>query len=188
MKCQKCNHPATFHITELTGAKPAERHLCEKHAREYLSDSSQHGQQAGNLASALSEGIPKQVSANKAAAELKELDQQTCPVCGISFCDFRSTGRLGCPNDYAYFNKQIDLLMQNIHNSREHVGKRPHRFTGSVQQPAASPQTLLIKLRRDLDEAVQYEDYERAALLRDKIKKLEREQTKAACENGGGTV
>ncbi|MDR3183615.1 MAG: UvrB/UvrC motif-containing protein [Planctomycetaceae bacterium] len=169
MKCEKCNHPATFHITELTGAEPAERHFCETHAREYLNESSQHGQAAGNLAAALSEGIPKQVSAKKAAAELKELDQQTCPVCGISFYDFRSTGRLGCSNDYIYFNKQIDALLMNIHGSRQHIGKHPQRVVPDVDR-----QTLLIKLRRDLDESVRCEDYERAAVLRNKIRELEK--------------
>ena len=39
MKCQHCEKPATFHITELTGPKPMELHLCEDHARTYLSQS-----------------------------------------------------------------------------------------------------------------------------------------------------
>jgi protein arginine kinase activator len=168
VKCQKCNNPATFHIAELTGAQPSERHLCEQHAREYLNESSKHGQHTGNLAAAISNGLPKQMSANKAAEELKELDNQTCPVCGISFYDFRSTGRLGCPNDYTYFRKQLDALILNIHGHREHTGKRPQRQYSDVDK-----RTLLIKLRRDLDDAVKYEDYERAASLRDKINAIE---------------
>ena len=39
MKCQRCNNPATFHITELTGKEPQEVHLCEECAREYLAPS-----------------------------------------------------------------------------------------------------------------------------------------------------
>ena len=39
MKCQQCDKPATFHITELTGGKPQELHLCEDHARQYLTSS-----------------------------------------------------------------------------------------------------------------------------------------------------
>ena len=38
MKCQKCERPATFHITELEGGKHTELHLCEEHARGYLTD------------------------------------------------------------------------------------------------------------------------------------------------------
>jgi protein arginine kinase activator len=170
MKCQKCEKAATFHITELTGAKPLEHHLCEEHAREYLNDSSVQNDASSNLSTTLSQGMVKQMSANKAAAELKELDQQTCPVCGISFYDFRSRGRLGCPNDYDCFSKQLDALIINIHGVQEHIGKIPKR-TGSN----SNQRTFLIKLRRDLNEAIQLEEYERASKLRDKIKEIETE-------------
>jgi protein arginine kinase activator len=170
MKCQKCDKPATFHITELTGPKPLEHHLCEEHAREYLNDSSEQNEASSGLTTTLSQGMVKQISANKMAAELKELDQQTCPVCGISFYDFRSRGRLGCPNDYDCFSKQLDTLIFNIHGVQDHVGKIPKR-SGSD----SSRRTFLIKLRRDLNEAIQLEEYERASKLRDQIKEIETE-------------
>jgi len=169
MKCQKCNQLATFHISELTGSKPMEHHLCEEHAREYLNRSSIQGSAAGSLASALSQGLPKKMSLNKATEELQELDQQTCPICGISFYDFRSRGYLGCPHDYDFFNKQIDAFVQNIHGAHEHAGKVPERKIGNTHE-----RMLLIKHRRDLEDAIQYEDYERASKLRDKIKELEK--------------
>ncbi|MDR2115585.1 MAG: UvrB/UvrC motif-containing protein [Planctomycetaceae bacterium] len=170
MKCQKCDKAATFHITELTGTQPLEHHLCEEHAREYLNESSEQNDPASTLTSTLSQGMAKQMSANKAATELKELDQQTCPVCGISFYDFRSRGRLGCPNDYDCFAKQLDALIINIHGVQEHVGKTPKRTGNDSNQ-----RTFLIKLRRDLNEAIQLEEYERASKLRDKIKEIETE-------------
>jgi protein arginine kinase activator len=170
MKCQKCGKLATFHITELTNSKPVEHHLCEEHARDYLSNSSGSPEPVGNLAAMLSKGSPKPVSVGKAADELKELDQQTCPVCGMSFYEFRQTGRLGCPNDYDYFPKQLEALILNIHGETQHIGKVPKRA-----QKGTNRKTLLIKLRRDLEDAVLYEDYERAAVLRDKIKEMETE-------------
>ena len=170
MKCQKCEKAATFHITELTGSKPHELHLCEDHARAYLSESSAQNDLAGSVASTLAQGFSKQISLNKAAEELKELDMQTCPICGISFYDFRSRGRLGCPNDYVCFAKQLDALVLNIHGESDHIGKVPKR-TGK----ASGRRTQLIKLRRDLNEAVAEEDYERAGILRDKIKEIENE-------------
>lgn len=170
MKCQKCEKTATYHITELTGPKPAELHLCEDHAREYLNDSSEQGDPVGSLATTLAEGMAKQVSLSKKANELQDLDQQTCPICGITFFDFRSRGRLGCPNDYDCFLQQLDVLIMNIHGEQGHVGKEPKRAGKGT-----SRRTLLIKLRRDLDDAVQYEDYERATELRDKIKEIESE-------------
>jgi len=170
MKCQKCEKQATFHITELTGSKPHERHLCEDHARAYLTESSTQNDLAGSIASTLAQGMSKQMSLNKAAEELKELDMQTCPICGISFYDFRSRGRLGCPHDYACFGKQLDALILNIHGESEHCGKTPKRT-----DMASNRRTQLIKLRRDLSEAVAEEEYERARVLRDKIKEIENE-------------
>ena len=169
MKCQKCDKLATFHISELTGHKPMEFHLCEEHAREYLNRSTTQGGTAGNLASVLSQGLSKKVSLRKAAEELQELDQQTCPICGISFYDFRSRGYLGCPHDYDLFNKQIHAFVLNVHGASEHTGKVLVQKTDDTQE-----RMLLIKFRRDLEDAVQYEDYERASKLRDKIKEIEK--------------
>ncbi len=168
MKCQKCEKSATFHITELTGPAPQEHHLCEEHARQYLNESSDPDD--GSLTATLTQGVAKKVSLDKASAELQELDMQTCPFCGMSFYDFRSRGRLGCPNDYDCFAKQLDILILNIHGDTEHVGKSPKRAGGETNR-----RTLLIKLRRELNEAVRYEEYERASKLRDKIKEIETE-------------
>jgi len=169
MKCEKCDKPATFHISVLTGQEPKELHFCEEHAREYLNMSAMQGELAGSLATVLAQGIAKKLSINKVAEELRELEQQSCPICGISFSEFRSHGYLGCPHDYNFFNKQIDAFVQNFHGANEHTGKVPIRRLDNTQD-----RMLLIKYRRDLDDAVQYEDYERATRLRDKIKELEK--------------
>ena len=87
------------------------------------------------------------------------------------FFEYRNRGYLGCPHDYDFFNKQIDALVLNVHGANEHTGKVPARKIGDTKD-----RMLLIKFRRDLDDAVQYEDYERASKLRDKIKELEKMQ------------
>ena len=131
MKCQKCEKPANFHITELTGGKPQEVHLCEDHAREYLTQAGEAGEPpAGtNMAAAMAQQMAQQIAAQMAigqtADELEKLDQQACPVCGITFYEFRSQGRLGCPNDYVCFKKQLEPLILNIHGESQHVGKSP---------------------------------------------------------------
>ncbi|HEV3004281.1 MAG TPA: DNA helicase UvrBC, partial [Pirellulales bacterium] len=98
MKCHQCEKPATFHITELTGGKPQELHLCEEHAREYLTESDAEPSTAANLAGALAQQL-----VGGTAEELAKLDQQACPICGITFFEFRNQGRLGCPHDYTVF-------------------------------------------------------------------------------------
>lgn len=168
MKCQKCNKPATFHITELTGGKPEELHLCEEHAREYLTASNEKtSDETGQMAAALAQ----QMAIGQTAEELAHLDRQACPVCGISFYDFRSVGRLGCPFDYVCFEQQLEPLIVSIHGETKHVGKSPRRCPSGSER-----RTQLIRLRREMDEAVKEEDYERASKLRDQIREIEDSQ------------
>jgi protein arginine kinase activator len=77
-------------------------------------------------------------------------------------------GRLGCPNDYICFEEQLEQLVANIHGATAHTGKRPQKSAGNLDK-----QTQLIRLRRDLRDAVHAEDYERASVLRDRIRELE---------------
>ncbi len=165
MKCQKCDKPATYHITELAAGKPMELHLCEEHAREYLTQSTPGESSAvGGMAEALAH----QLAVGQAAEELAELDQQSCPVCGITFYEFRNQGRLGCPFDYECFAKQLEPLILNIHGETEHVGKVPRRGPAESER-----RTQLIRMRREMKEAVAEERYERASQLRDEIRRIE---------------
>lgn len=168
MKCQNCDKPATFHITELTDGKPEELHLCEDHAREYLSSSSGEQPSPQSMAAALAKHMAEQMTVGQTAEELAELDQQVCPVCGISFYEFRSRGRLGCPHDYTTFQPQLEPLILNIHGETEHTGKAPQRCPRGGEM-----RTQLIRLRREMKEAVEEELYERASELRDQIQELE---------------
>ncbi|MCR4415048.1 MAG: UvrB/UvrC motif-containing protein [Thermoguttaceae bacterium] len=172
MKCQRCDRPATFHITELTGAKPLELHLCEDHAREYLAHPGSETPTPSSMAAAIAQQMAQQLVVGQTAEELARLDQQVCPVCGISFHEFRSQGRLGCPNDYLAFESQLDPLIVNIHGESEHVGKTPKRSSQGSEK-----RTQLIRLRREMTEAVSEEDYERASRLRDEIRRIEESET-----------
>src|SRR5688572_14894510 len=73
MKCQHCEKPATFHITELTGPKPSELHLCEDHARAYLTQSEDEVESPPTLAGVLAQ----QLKLGQTAQELARLDQRS---------------------------------------------------------------------------------------------------------------
>jgi len=167
MKCQHCEKPATFHITELTGGKPDEVHLCEDHARVYLSQADEIESDSPTLAGVLAQ----QLKLGQTAQELERLDQQACPVCGITFYEFRQHGRLGCPHDYVAFEKELEPLIVNIHGESSHDGKHPKRVARSTDK-----RTDLIRLRREMQEAIDREDYEEAFVLREQIRKYETEQ------------
>ena len=134
MKCQQCNKTATFHITELTKGKPQELHLCEEHARQYLTQSEDEPAVAPSLAGVLAQ----QLAVGQTAEELARLDQQSCPVCGITFYEFRNQGRLGCPHDYVCFQAELEPLIVNIHGETEHVGKQPARYAEGTEKPHAT--------------------------------------------------
>ncbi len=168
MRCQRCDKPATFHITELTSGQPQELHLCEEHAREYLSHPGEEAESTSSMAAALAQHMIQQMVVGQTAEELERLDRQKCPVCGITFRQFRSLGRLGCPNDYDCFEKQLEALIVNIHSETEHTGKRPTHLAEETAK-----RTRLISLRRQMREAIEAENYERAGELRDEIRRIE---------------
>lgn len=138
-------------------------HLCESCAQEYLSE-------AGSSSSSQEESTVLQEKLAELSADDEQLDDLVCPSCGITFAEFRSQGRLGCPNDYLVFENELLPLLENIHDEVQHVGKVPRRAPDASQR-----QYQLIRLRNELRTAVEQENYETAASLRDEIQQLESE-------------
>ena len=161
--CERCKKAkATFHLTNIdrSGAK-VERHLCDECASE-------EGLLQGTKATVnLNEILESFIAGSKAgAANLSDL---VCDRCGISYVEFRNQDLLGCANDYEVFGEQIGRLLERTHDgATHHVGKTP-KSVGTVHKP----QQDLRRLKRQLDEAVAAEDYERAVELRDRIRDLE---------------
>ncbi len=165
MKCSQCSKQATFHITDITGDEVLALHLCPDCAKQYLQ--SEEGDQS--QATQMSDVISSQLSPlQQATDEMRELDQKKCPICGISFYEFRQGGRLGCPHDYIFFGDELESLLFNVHGGIEHCGKHPKRGVQDVES-----QTQLIRLRREMKEAIEQERYEAAGHLRDQIREIE---------------
>lgn len=157
-ECDKCGKPATVHLTEIADGQKVEKHLCED--------------------CAVDEGIT--VKASMPISQLLEdfilqsgsqgeTPELACDVCGLTFSEFRQRGVLGCPNDYDAFEPALRPMLERAQEgASQHVGKVPQR-AGSSQKK----QNAILRLRSELKKAVDAEDYERAAELRDKIKELE---------------
>jgi len=164
MHCQICKkNEATIHLTEISDGLRTEMHLCEYCAAE--------------------EGIAvkSQLSINELLANLlatqpsdEELfgdsDRKVCcPNCGFTLDQFTKEALLGCPNDYEVFEKSLLPLIEKTHDGKTtHCGKVPSKTPKGTKK-----QIKLTALREQLQAAVQNEDYERAAELRDKINQLE---------------
>ncbi len=161
MLCQRCKkRPATVHLTDIVNNEKLEKHLCDQCAQEANLTLKSH--------TPINELLASFVMQQAGAQELAEL---SCDECGLTFVEFRNNGLLGCPNDYDVFEEALIPLLERAHGegATHHVGKTPKGQT----QETGRRQRDLLHLRRELSEAVDREDYERAAELRDQIKVLE---------------
>lgn len=168
MICDICHKKeATIHITEIINDEVKELHVCQKCAEA----ESIKMQQSFGIADLLS-GLVDFPSLIEEGEALK------CPTCGMSYTDFRKIGRLGCSDCYVAFRKVLLPLLKNIHGSTRHIGKEPEQIVTIDEEKqkkvkAISKEDRITELREKLQKAIQNEEYEEAAVLRDRIRQME---------------
>lgn len=101
-------------------------------------------------------------------------DTRKCRFCQFAFSDFTANGWLGCPACYDEFREDIDRVLQKTHGSAFHAGKR---HAGHTEGGPASGGADVNRLRAELSTAIKREEYESAAVIRDKIRRLENSGT-----------
>jgi protein arginine kinase activator len=105
----------------------------------------------------------------KSEAESTEpLPKIKCPGCHLDYGEFRQHGRLGCSRCYDVFSDYLKDLLRRIHGSNDHVGKVPR-----AAREKFLARRELKKLHQKMKRAVEKEEFEKAADLRDQIRKLE---------------
>jgi protein arginine kinase activator len=170
MQCQQCGtRPAVIHLTQIVDNTHTEQHLCEvcAAAEGIQTEASLATFPLGNLLAGLDKGA--------AAAQMPPVDAGRCPACGASLQDFRDSGRLGCAECYRAFEAPLRTLLRRIHGASRHIGE-PYvaplgaPVTGEVP---ARPPADLAALRTQLQRAVDAENFELAARLRDEIRDRE---------------
>lgn len=162
MLCEICGkNEATVHLTEIVNDKMTKLHLCEECAKEKGAEMEEHFG-LSDLLAGLSD-----LGANNIEPDLME--SVKCPACGFSYNDFKKVGRFGCGDCYEAFKAQIAPLLKRIHGADRHVGKVP-LMVGKTIKDTRTLQDLKVKMEK----AIQTEDFEEAARLRDKIKELEK--------------
>lgn len=171
MYCEICKkNPATIHYTKIVNGHKEERHVCEACANQFTEGGSYAAlgllpdfSMADFVAGFFQQGAQSQpfVQKNMSAYD-------ACPVCGMTAGEFRKLGQVGCSNCYDYFSAYIPALIQRIHGNSRHLGKIPHQEKSELVKAQE-----INNLRRQLQEAVQLENFELAAQLRDEIRAKE---------------
>ncbi len=185
MKCEQCDSEATVHELRVVNGKRVERHLCEKCARNE-GIAVQAGMSVPEMIEKmLEQSAPGTKTPPGAKPKAEPAKTTSCATCGTTYPEFRQSGLLGCPDCYKAFEPQLGPLLERAHEGgTHHVGKIPRRALSGVLPtgPARAAEAVLgeaaqraskiTALRKQLDEAVQAEQYERAAAIRDELRRL----------------
>lgn len=163
MQCKRCGkNEAKIHFAKIINNQTTEFHLCEPCAKQLNIMSANHEFHLENLIAGL--------SAEPEGKDTREDSKLVCQACGLTAGGFKRSGRLGCPRCYEAFHDELIPLLRKIHGSAHHTGKSPVKIGESAAQNRMRD---IKRLRRDLREAISREEYERAAKIRDDIKKYE---------------
>lgn len=160
MLCQICHkNEATIEFTEIINDEATQFHLCEQCAHEKGIEMEQHFSIADLLAGMgdLTEGL-----------ETREATAR-CPACGMTLDDFRKIGRLGCGECYKAFRQNLLPLLKRIHGSTRHTGK-----VKAGRMDTTTRKSELQELRQRLQRAIETEEFEEAAKIRDRIRQIEK--------------
>lgn len=165
MKCQKCNkNEATTHYTQIINGKKTEYFLCAecaKHSEELECFNLSFENEFDNFLSGFFGGtyMPQQSTLSAAPG--------VCSTCKMTFDEFLRGGRLGCSDCYDTFASRLLKPLKQIHGSFQHTGKIPERMGGELKKTRE-----IQRLEAELNQAVSEQNFERAAMLRDKIRDM----------------
>ena len=165
MSCEQCRErEAVIHLTQIVNEQVTTLHLCERCAAEkgVESPGSQPKTPLGTFLAAMGQELPEQTPSAPRTGE-------TCSRCGGSLQDFRESGRLGCPDCYRSFEVPLRDLLRRLHGSTHHMGER---YSDRETAPPKERHQA-AELREQLRLAVETENFELAAELRDRLRVLE---------------
>lgn len=159
MLCDICHkNSATVHLTEIINDKIIEMHICQACAKSKTEELNEQLNMSDFLGGLVGVGEAK-----------KEERLLKCSSCRLSYSEFKKKGKLGCNYCYVTFRRQLLSLLKKIHGSVRHIGKCPLHIDKKMPIEAK-----IKEVHERLERAIQLEEYEEAAGLRDEIKRLKR--------------
>lgn len=200
MLCEVCNmRDAKICYTEIINGQKREQYLCEECAAKRTSimknpfaDGS--FSLGGLLAGLISKELNKASNGDKRKTEIEskvdaDKEELCCSECGMTLKEFRDTGKFGCPNCYKTFEPFFSKNIKIIQATDRHCGKYPKNYKDIAEKAGkekaegkAEELSNVEMLSIRLQQAVEREDFEEAARIRDEIKaeKAVKKPSKAA--------
>lgn len=164
MLCQNCGkNEATTHIKRIVNGEATQAHLCSECAKSLGYDDvfSDFGVSFSDMLGSFF---------NEATVGALSSHILRCEKCGSTFDDIVRSGKIGCADCYTTFYDKLLPSLERIHGRTRHEGKIPN------EAPQIKTESKLDELKDELAQAVEKQDYEKAAVLRDEIKKIESEE------------
>jgi|SRR5690625_4981682 len=170
MECNECKkRPATLHFTQIINGQKSEIQVCELCAKK--KGYTMNNEEAYSLHDLLT-GL---FNFNSSTLDLqnenifKQIEELECSKCNMSFNDFQRIGKFGCANCYNSFKAKLDSIFRRVHSGNtKHIGKIPKRKGGNLHMKKE-----LEMFRNKLQQLIEQEEFEQAAVVRDEIKRLE---------------
>ncbi|MCP5536943.1 MAG: UvrB/UvrC motif-containing protein [Akkermansiaceae bacterium] len=184
MQCDYCDSKATVFFTQIIDGNSNKTCLCEACAAKHgVTDP--EGFLLGNMDASHDDAKPApkapkfNVPMGNETIELPltsahPTNKAVCPGCGFAFDDLKKTGRLGCSQCYQFFRDAIKNNLVGMHKGTCHTGRVPEGMLEAFEK-----RQRLEQLQLEMNEAIDAEDYETAAALRDEIQNLSKETSLA---------
>jgi protein arginine kinase activator len=160
MKCDICKErDAVIFLQQVSAESRREIHLCFECARGrgLYAD----GEKLElSFPALLAEILPRQKQIRA--------EEKTCPVCARTLSQISRDLAVGCPECYTYFSAEIKELQKKQGVAGPWTGALPRRLG---KQKSVLPDRTLLQIK--LEECLTREDYEKAAIYRDRLRLLE---------------
>lgn len=185
MLCDRCGeNEATIHDVKIVSGEVRETHICESCADEMKSAT--EGSKSATLGEWLAGLGMMAADAPKFPAPPRQSKPVACPVCGMRFLDLKKTGLVGCQTCYETFEARLAPLLRRAHDGgARHIGKEPTLRTRretvrmddgdgatALETPPLTVADRIEVLTHKLALAIDAENYEKAAEIRDELAEL----------------
>lgn len=175
MTCQDCKkREAQVHLTQIVNNEKMTLSLCKDcaAARGFHSPLDNVPFPLAEILSGLTTALPDK------GGTFEDAETLTCPTCGLTFAGFTSSGRFGCGGCYQAFRSRLEGIMRKVHGASLHRGTMPGVAleTNSSNLPVPIKETE--RLEAELKKAIECEEFERAAEIRDKLKLVKQDKAK----------